>query len=178
MKPAQVRLIVVVALALSILIAAFASAAHAEPADCVNYNADGSCVGSVTSSVKVAKGKRPQIAYIGGSLINRARQYMGTNPTGWNSLWCGRFMAMIAPGAAARIRNPNMARDWATLPRVSAQVGAIVVLSRGRSGGHVGVVTDIDANGNPTVVSGNHGRKVGEGTYPKGRVIAYVSAGG
>lgn len=108
-------------------------------------------------------------------LVERARAYMGGNPTGQARLWCGRFMAMIAPDAAARIRNPNMARDWAALPHVQARVGAIAVLSRGRRGGHVGVVSGFDAHGNPRIVSGNHGHRVGEGVYPAGRVLAYVS---
>ena len=47
-------------------------------------------------------------------------------------------------------------------------------MSRGRRGGHVGVVSGIDANGNPIVVSGNHGRRVAESVYPRGRVYAYV----
>jgi uncharacterized protein (TIGR02594 family) len=82
---------------------------------------------------------------------------------------------MIAPSAAARIRNPNMARDWAELPHVGPSVGAIAVLSR-KHGGHVGVVSGFDPNGNPIIVSGNHNRWVGEAAYPRSRVIAYVSA--
>ena len=30
-------------------------------------------------------------------------------------------------------------------------------------------------NGNPIIVSGNHRRKVGIGTYPRGRILAYVT---
>lgn len=109
------------------------------------------------------------------SLVARARQYLGTNPTGWRARWCGRFMAMIAPKAARRVRNPNLARDWASLPRTSPRVGAIAVLSR-KGGGHVGVVVGFQRNGNPILISGNHGRRVGTGTYPRARVIAYVTA--
>lgn len=108
-------------------------------------------------------------------LVSRARGYLGTNPTGWRALWCGRFMALIAPRAAAKLRNPNMARDWAELPHTSARIGTIVVLSRGRRGGHVGVVTGFDPRGNPIVVSGNHNKRVGEGVYDRRRVLAYVS---
>src|SRR5664279_2906093 len=54
------------------------------------------------------------------------------------------------------------------------RIGAIAVLTRGKNGGHVGVVSGIDANGNPIIISGNHGRRVGEGVYPRSRVIAYV----
>lgn len=111
----------------------------------------------------------------GADLVSRARSYMGTNPTGWRRVWCGRFMAMIAPNAAARLRNPNVARDWAALPHTSPHVGAIAVLSRGRRGGHIGVVSGFKANGDPIIVSGNHGHLVGEGGYPRRRVIAWVS---
>jgi uncharacterized protein (TIGR02594 family) len=52
-------------------------------------------------------------------------------------------------------------------------VGAIAVLKR-KGGGHVGVVSGVDANGNPILVSGNHNKKVAETVYPKSRVIAYV----
>lgn len=53
------------------------------------------------------------------------------------------------------------------------QVGAIAVMSR-RGGGHVGVVSGVDAAGNPLVISGNHGHRVAEAVYPSGRVYAYV----
>jgi uncharacterized protein (TIGR02594 family) len=69
-----------------------------------------------------------------------------------------------------------MARSFANYGRrVSGpQVGAIAVMSRGGRGGHVGVVSGVDAKGNPIIVSGNHGRKVAEAVYPRGRVYAYV----
>lgn len=110
----------------------------------------------------------------GDYLVDKARRYLGTNPTGWNAVWCGKFMAMIAPEAAAKIKNPNRARDWAALPHVSPQVGAIAVFTRGGKGGHVGVVTGFEGK-NPIIVSGNNNRKVGEGVYPVSRLIAYVS---
>jgi len=113
-------------------------------------------------------------SWSGSSLVERARSYIGTNPTGWRHLWCAKFLAMIAPGAAARVRNPNIARDWASLPHTSPHVGAIAVLSR-RGGGHIGVVSGFDKSGNPVIVSGNHGHRVGESVYPRSRVIAWVS---
>ncbi|TXH42037.1 MAG: CHAP domain-containing protein [Desulfurellales bacterium] len=117
----------------------------------------------------------PTHQWFSGSLVARARAHLGTNPTGWRRLWCARFMATIAPNAAARVRSPNQARSWASLPRVSPQVGAIAVLSRGRRGGHIGVVTGFASNGNPIIISGNHNRVVGESEYPRSRVIAWVS---
>lgn len=114
------------------------------------------------------------VGYSANRLVNIARSYMGTNPTGWSRVWCGRFMAMIAPEAARRVRNPNWARDWveAGYNSRNCQVGSIAVLSRGR-GGHVGVVSGCTAYG-PQIVSGNHGRRVGEGVYSERRVLAYV----
>jgi hypothetical protein len=69
----------------------------------------------------------------------------------------------------------NLARSFASYgQRVSGpQVGAIAVMSR-RGGGHVGVVSGIDAKGNVIVVSGNHNRRVAESTYPRSRIYAYV----
>ena len=57
------------------------------------------------------------------------------------------------------------------------QVGAIAVMGR-RGGGHVGVVSGIDANGNPIIVSGNHNHTVAESVYPRSRIAAYVLPGG
>jgi len=109
------------------------------------------------------------------SLVAEARRYMGTNPTGRSSLWCARFMNMVLQRTGHRGTGSDMARSFANYGRrVSGpRVGAIAVLARGR-GGHVGVVSGVDARGNPIIISGNHGRRVGEGVYPRGRVIAYV----
>jgi uncharacterized protein (TIGR02594 family) len=55
------------------------------------------------------------------------------------------------------------------------RVGAIAILSRkGPNTGHVGVVRGTDGQGNPILVSGNHGPTVKESMYPKHKVIAYV----
>lgn len=116
-------------------------------------------------------------AFAGGDLVSRARAYMGQTAKqiglSRRTLWCGAFMAFIAPKAAASVKNPNMARSWAALPRSAPRVGAIAVTSR-KGGGHVGVVSGFDANGNPILVSGNHNGRVGEGVYPKRRVVKYV----
>lgn len=115
------------------------------------------------------------ISFSASNLVAIAKRYLGTNPTGWASLWCGRFMAMIAPQAAKRIPNPNLAINWAKLPRVSPRVGAILITRR-NGGNHVGVVIGFDKRNNPITISGNHNRKVGIGTYHKSRIVAYVSA--
>jgi uncharacterized protein (TIGR02594 family) len=115
--------------------------------------------------------------YSSSSLVSEARRYIGTNPTGRRSLWCGAFMDMVLretghPGGG------NLAMGYARYgKRVSGpQVGAIAVMGR-RGGGHVGVVSGIDPNGNPIIVSGNHNRTVAEAVYPRSRIRAYVVPG-
>jgi len=112
----------------------------------------------------------------GGGLVAEAKRYMGTNPTGRGSLWCGHFMNMVLERSGHRSSGSNTARSFASYgTRISGpQVGAIAVMSRGRGGGHVGVVSGIDPSGNPIIVSGNHNRRVAESVYPRGRIFAYV----
>jgi hypothetical protein len=35
-------------------------------------------------------------------------------------------------------------------------------------------VSGIDPNGNPIIISGNHGHRVDEAVYPRSRIFAYV----
>ena len=112
----------------------------------------------------------------GTGLVAEARRYLGTNPTNRTSLWCATFMNMVLERTGYRGTGSNLARSFASYGRRVAgpQVGAIAVMSRGRNGGHVGVVSGIDSKGNPIIVSGNHNRRVAEATYPRGRIYAYV----
>jgi uncharacterized protein (TIGR02594 family) len=109
-------------------------------------------------------------------LVREARKYMGTNPTGRTKLWCATFMNFVLRKSGYAGTNSDAARSFAAYGhRISSpQVGAIAVLARGKINGHVGVVSGIDPNGNPIIISGNHGHRVGEGIYPRSRVIAYV----
>jgi uncharacterized protein (TIGR02594 family) len=114
------------------------------------------------------------LAGLGGSLISTARSYLGTNPTGRSTLWCGAFVDLVLrqtghPGGG------NLAMNYARYgTRVSGpQVGAITVMGR-KGGGHVGIVTGVDASGNPIIISGNHRRTVDEAVYPASRIYAYV----
>jgi uncharacterized protein (TIGR02594 family) len=111
----------------------------------------------------------------GGDVVAEARRYLGGNPTGRRSLWCGAFMDMVLKKTGHK-GGGNLARAYASYGRrVSGpQVGAIAVMTRGKAGGHVGVVSGIDASGNPIIISGNHNDVVAESTYPRGRIIAYV----
>jgi uncharacterized protein (TIGR02594 family) len=119
---------------------------------------------------------QPQASFGGSSLVAEARRHIGRNPTGRATLWCARFMNMVLERSGHRGTGSDMARSFASYGRrVSGpQVGAIAVMSRGRRGGHVGVVSGVDAKGNPIIVSGNHGRRVAEAVYSKSRVYTYV----
>ena len=119
--------------------------------------------------------------FTANSLVSEARKYIGTNPTGRGSLWCGAFMDLVLK-KTGHAGGGNLASAYARYgTRVSGpQVGAIAVMGR-RGGGHVGVVTGVDPNGNPIVLSGNTWNRstggrhtVAEQVYPRSRVYAYV----
>jgi uncharacterized protein (TIGR02594 family) len=110
------------------------------------------------------------------SIVAEARRYIGGgNPTGRASLWCARFMNMVLQKTGYHGTGSDMARSFASYGRrVSGpQVGAIAVMTR-RGGGHVGVVSGVDADGDPIIVSGNNGNAVREAPVSRGRVYAYV----
>ncbi len=112
----------------------------------------------------------------GSSVVAEARRYLGGgNPTGRSSLWCARFMNMVLQHTGHRGTGSDMARSFASYGhRVGGpQVGAIAVMGR-RGGGHVGVVSGVDARGNPIVISGNNGNRVREAPISRGRIYAYV----
>jgi uncharacterized protein (TIGR02594 family) len=115
--------------------------------------------------------------YTSNSLVAEARKYLGTNPTGRGTLWCGAFMDLVLK-RTGHAGGGNLARAYASYgSRVPGpRVGAIAVMRRG-GGGHVGVVSGIDPNGNPIIVSGNHNRTVAEAVYPRSRITAYVIPG-
>jgi uncharacterized protein (TIGR02594 family) len=110
------------------------------------------------------------------NVVNEARRYLGGNPTGRGSLWCARFMNMVLQHSGYRGTGSDMAKSFASYgQRVSGpQVGAIAVMGRGRGGGHVGIITGIDASGNPIMISGNNGNRVREAPISRGRILAYV----
>ncbi|MBV9566015.1 MAG: TIGR02594 family protein [Bradyrhizobium sp.] len=109
------------------------------------------------------------------SLVMEARRYLGGNPTSRRSLWCARFMNMVLERTGHHGTDSDMASSFAHYgQRVSGpQVGAIAVMGR-RGGGHVGIITGIDAHGNPVMISGNNGNRVREAPVSRGRIYAYV----
>ena len=114
--------------------------------------------------------------FTSSNVVAEARKYLGGNPTGRGSLWCARFANMVLQHSGYRGTGSDMASSFAKYgQRVSGpQVGAIAVMSRGRRGGHVGIVTGIDAKGNPIMISGNNGNRVREAAISRGRIYAYV----
>jgi uncharacterized protein (TIGR02594 family) len=115
--------------------------------------------------------------FTSNSLVAEARKYIGTNPTGRGSLWCGAFMNLVLK-RTGHAGGGNLALGYSHYGRriSGPQVGAIAVMGR-HGGGHVGVVSGVDANGNPIIVSGNHNHTVAESVYPRSRITAYVMPG-
>ena len=109
------------------------------------------------------------------NLVAEARRYIGGNPTSRRSLWCARFMNMVLQREGYRGTGSDMARSFASYgQRISGpQIGAIAVMGR-RGGGHVGIISGIDAQGNPIMISGNNGNRVREAPVSRGRIYAYV----
>ncbi|NEU96579.1 TIGR02594 family protein [Bradyrhizobium uaiense] len=108
-------------------------------------------------------------------IVATARRYLGGNPTGRSSLWCARFMNMVLQQTGHHGTGSDMASSFAKYgTRVSGpQVGAIAVMGR-RGGGHVGIITGVDAKGNPIMISGNSSHRVRETPVSRGRIYAYV----
>jgi uncharacterized protein (TIGR02594 family) len=109
-------------------------------------------------------------------VLAEAKRWIGTNPTGWDRVWCARFMNFVLKRTGHPGTGSDAAASFADYGRRLwwPQVGAIAVMTRGKNGGHVGVVSGFDSNGNPIIVSGNHNKRVGVGVYPRERVYAYV----
>jgi uncharacterized protein (TIGR02594 family) len=150
-------------------IAQHAPALHANPVAAREHRA------ARLVSMPIAEApKRPMFGW--PVLVREARRYMGTNPTARKRLWCATFMNLVLAKAGYAGTNSDAAKSFAYYGhRVSEpEIGAIAVLSRGNRGGHVGVVSGVDSHGNPIIISGNHGQRVGEAVYPRVRVIAYV----
>lgn len=120
-------------------------------------------------------GANPSGGFGGSDLVMEARQFLGGNPTGRGSLWCARFMNMVLERTGHHGTGSDMASSFASYGhRVSGpEVGAIAVMGR-RGGGHVGIITGIDASGNPIMISGNNGNRVREAPISRGRIYAYV----
>jgi len=92
-------------------------------------------------------------------------------------LWCADFMNFVLRRAGGKGTQSRAARSFLDYGKKldGPRVGAIAIFYRkGPNSGHVGVVRGTDGQGNPIVVSGNHGHTVMQATYPKSKVLAYV----
>jgi uncharacterized protein (TIGR02594 family) len=92
-------------------------------------------------------------------------------------LWCADFMNFVLNKAGGKGTKSRAARSFLQFGKKldGPRVGAIAIMYRaGPNNGHVGVVRGTDGQGNPIVVSGNHGPTVMQSTYPKHKVMAYV----
>jgi uncharacterized protein (TIGR02594 family) len=91
-------------------------------------------------------------------------------------LWCADFINFILRRTGHATTNSRAAKSFLEYGKRIDQprVGAIVVLARGKNGGHVGIVRGTDGADKIIVISGNHGNKVWESMYPKNRVLGYV----
>src|SRR5512143_605103 len=92
-------------------------------------------------------------------------------------LWCADFMNFVLRRAGGKGTQSRAARSFLQYGKKldGPRVGAIAIFYRkGPNSGHVGVVRGTDGEGNPIVVSGNHGNTVMQSVYPKAKVLAYV----
>lgn len=92
-------------------------------------------------------------------------------------LWCADFMNFVLRKAGGKGTSSRAARSFLQFGKRldGPRVGAIAIMYRkGPNNGHVGVVRGTDGQGNPIVVSGNHGPTVTQSVYPKAKVLAYV----
>jgi uncharacterized protein (TIGR02594 family) len=92
------------------------------------------------------------------------------------SLWCADFMNLVLRKTGIKATGSRAARSYLQYGTKidEPRVGAFAIFSRGKNGGHIGIVRGTDGNGNPIIVSGNHNNKVAEAIYPKHRVLAYA----
>jgi len=106
-----------------------------------------------------------------GPVVEKAKPYIGMNARQLGlplRLWCADFMNMLFGGKDRR------AISYASRGTPAAYgCTNCVAVTRRRGGHHVGIVQGYDGRGNPILISGNHGRRVGIGTYSKSVVIAY-----
>lgn len=107
------------------------------------------------------------------------QQSLGVNIDPRNVPWCGAFAgSVIQSSGYAAPKNPLAARSYLNFgqPTDQPKIGDLVVLGRGPGLGHVGFYNGLDAQGRPTMLSGNHDNGVGIGTFDTSRVLGYRTA--
>ncbi|NVO13830.1 MAG: TIGR02594 family protein [Rhodoplanes sp.] len=104
----------------------------------------------------------------GLGVVDAMRRHLGSNPTGWARVWCGRMLDMALRSAGHAPGSP-VARAYASYGRPAAgpAPGVIAVWPH-----HVGVVTAVEG-GRIRMISGNDGRRVRERVRSTAGVIAW-----
>ena len=114
----------------------------------------------------------PAFGTLHGNLIAKAESLMGFTARQLGlppNFWCAYFLNKLTHSG-----NDGTAKSYLHrgTPAKAGCVGCVAITSR-KGGGHVGIVEGYDPHGNPILISGNHGRKVGRGVYAKKSVLGY-----
>lgn len=146
--------------------------ATAAPALATREDRDADAYPGITAAVEYVRSES-----IGRRLIEIYQADMGTRRYAHRSLWCAWYLGRALDRAGHRGTGSDMARSYLSWGRAvrSPQPGDIAILSRGRRGGHVGVVIRMDGR-DPVLISANHGDTVAIATYPAHRVLGYRRA--
>jgi len=104
--------------------------------------------------------------------VATARSQLGNGAIyGRATLWCARFVNYILEKLGYRGTGSDAAASFLSLPATDMHPGAIAVMRH-----HVGIVSGVDASGNPVIISGNNARRVREGVVSARRVLRFVEA--
>lgn len=97
-------------------------------------------------------------AMLGSDLVATARMFIGSNPTGWDHVWCARFGRMVLQRSGRPDPGPDYdkATNWLRIgrPAPKGAPGSWVVW-----GSHLGLVVQPTRPGYAIVISGNTGPK-------------------
>jgi uncharacterized protein (TIGR02594 family) len=131
---------------------------------------------AITGAVRPASDKKDTVFAIGLEALKWVGASSRQVGVPYPDLWCADFVNFVLRRTGYPTTNSRAAKSFLDYGKRidSPRVGAIVVLTRGKNGGHVGIVRGTDGAGNIIVISGNHGNKVWESPYPKERVLGYV----
>jgi uncharacterized protein (TIGR02594 family) len=113
------------------------------------------------------------------SLVSEASRWIGSTAADMGvrrSLWCMAAMNKWLEDIGMKGSGSDMASSVLSLGRHVRDpvVGAVAFMYRRGGSGHVGVVSGVDPNGNPILISGNHNNRVTEATYPRSRINTYI----
>jgi uncharacterized protein (TIGR02594 family) len=156
-----------------------AAPAHATAAKLGERFANTEPLEPITRSRTDAIEAAAQVPGAAGVLLEALRwQGRSANQIGLpTKLWCADFMNFVLRRAGGKGTQSRAARSFLEYGTKldGPRVGAIAIMYRkGPNNGHVGVVRGTDGQGNPIIVSGNHGNAVRQAVYSKSRVLAYV----